>query len=197
MKNDKVQETVKKPKTVSRSDASKIEEKNEEKEEILAKKSRTTRKLTLFIFVKDPPKPPINPKTKQPFENHVICCCGCLNSDETDFFMFSAPNSGAIERHMEQKHSSLLRDFNKVRDTEGDAKSLYARRDALYVAAQKIVLKRKLDNDKFFRKAITSNLPNQVKAHIVLTAWAVANNVSRYSLNDSIFDKYHTIIGIL
>lgn len=185
---------------ISRSDVTKVSEVSMEVSEVgePLKKKRKVRKETLRAFVetiKKEEQPPNPDKPGTLYNDHVICLCGCLNKSETDHFKYSAPSTGQIERHMKLNHPILLSLWLKCNDLEGDYKTVYQSRDALHETAKKKIEKTKAQAKKFFNKAVTGYMSNQVKANLVLLIWSICNDVSRYSLNDSILDKYHILLG--
>lgn len=154
-------------------------------ENIAEKKTRVTKKETLFAFVK-----PLIVKDG----DFQICACGCVKDNQ--HMKFAAPHTAAVQRHMEKHHLELLNEWNACKDMRGDFKLVYQKRDKLFdVSANRI--KAQQAHSKSIFKKVLSGLSNQVLASLHLTIWAVCNAISRVALNDPIFDQYHKLLGIL
>ena len=151
-------------------------------EEEDARKSRQTRKQTLWMFV-------------ERVGQEAMCRCGCLKKDGADRLVYSAPTTGSVTQHMQAKHNDLYEEFQRCRNANGDWNRLIEDVEALNKATIGKISKRRRNSEKFYSSIVAKNLEKGSVAVLKLLMWAVSNRIPRISLDDVLLDSYHKEIG--
>lgn len=103
--------------------------------------------------------------------------------------MFGASSTNHVERHLEAKHPTMSSNFQKAKNNLYSLEQL----EKDIAAAEDKVLQRieknKANTDKFFR-FVDRGLEHKLQCDLEILLWAIANGVSRSSLNCPIFDLY-------
>lgn len=146
------------------------------------KRKRTTRKVSYWTFV-----------DKINGSDDAYCKCGCLNADGVLRLVYSAPSTGAVKRHLEKHHQQLSSRFLACKNRNGNLNELVELMEKANAEALEKAQKRRRRSDSFWAKSV--HLEREVASNLRLLTWAVSCGVSRYALNDILFDAYHKSMG--
>lgn len=152
----------------------------------VAKKRRTTRKLTGWIFVD------MHDKTR--IGGMAFCKLGCLSKQGSDRLSYSATDTGAVARHMKAKHPDLWKDFEACKNDEDSVNRLTRQVEAQNDKILSTIAKKLALNNTFWANA-SDGLDTRVRNSLTLLMWAVSNGVSRICLNCPLFDAFLRGIG--
>jgi len=149
-----------------------------------AKRARKTRKLSPLIFVERIDNEKLN----------AYCKLGCLSHDHKTRLIISVSSSDAPRRHASARHPTFLQMLNDCKNNEENSNKLF--KDIVEANDKALERLKKINSKtlKFFKK-IDSGLSNEVRSELTLMAWAVANNIPRVALNDSLFDAFLNSVG--
>lgn len=142
------------------------------------KRSRTTRKLTSWIFVEP---------TGQP--GQYLCLLGCVEPVKSGLFGYVATSTSSIHRHCKHKHIDFLKKLALAKSNNYSVEKLEKEVAAKKAATLQALAKAKQHEEKFFRK-VDRNMTKKVLCDLKAMAWSIANGISRASLNCALFDSF-------
>lgn len=148
-------------------------------------KKRISRRRTFRIFTEP---------EKQNNDSSSFCKLGCISDSTGDRLVYATPTTGAIKRHVSRHHALFLNQYLECKNHLDNFNKLLAAVESIDKATVAKIARKRQSTAQLY-KSVTPGLENKARSELLLELWAVANNISRFALNDPIFDTFLRSVG--